>query len=69
MQITEQQYDFLLNPTRAEVSLGMAVNPPGKCSDDKIAKGAMVYTDTVKEAQALSNLVNSVALAIETIPF
>jgi hypothetical protein len=69
MQISELQYDFLLNPTRAEVTIGLAVNAPSKCTDDKIAKGAMVYTDTVKEAQALSNLVNSVALALETIPF
>lgn len=69
MQISELQYDFLLNPVRAEVTVGLAVNKPSKCSDDIIAKGALTYTDTVKEVQALANLVNSVALVVEIIPF
>ncbi|OGO52761.1 MAG: hypothetical protein A2Z32_03845 [Chloroflexi bacterium RBG_16_69_14] len=69
MSINELQYDFLLNPTRAEVTIGLAVVQPEKGSDDVIAKGALTYTDTVKEAEALVNLVNSVAMATELIPF
>jgi hypothetical protein len=69
MQISELQYDYLLNPTRAEVTIGLAVNQPSRCSDDIIAKGALTYTDTVKEVQALANLANSAALALEIIPF
>ncbi|OAN36780.1 hypothetical protein [Mycolicibacterium iranicum] len=69
MSISELQYDYLLNPVRAEVTIGFAVNQPSKCSDDIIAQGATTYTDTVKEAQALINLVNSVALVIDMIPF
>ena len=30
MSITEQQYDSLLNPVQAEVSIGLAVVPPGE---------------------------------------
>ena len=45
MTITEQQYDFLLNPTRAEVSIGLAVVQPGRGSSDVIAKGALTYTE------------------------
>src|SRR6185503_6236704 len=34
MTITEQQYDFRLNPVEAQVSIGLAVTPPSQCSDD-----------------------------------
>lgn len=69
MVIHEQQYDILLNPTRAEVTVGLAVVQPEKCSDDVIAKGALAYTKTVKDAQAVANLANSIAQAVEIIPF
>ena len=69
MSITEQQFDSLLNPVRAEVSLGLSVSPPGTCSDDIIAKGAMEYTTVAKEAMAIANLANTVELVAEMIPF
>jgi hypothetical protein len=69
MSISELQYDYLLNPVRAEVTIGFVVDQPSKCSDDLIAQGATIYTDTVKEAQALANLANSVALVVDLIPF
>jgi hypothetical protein len=69
MSITEQQYDFLLNPVRAEVSLGLSVNATNICSTDKVAKGAMEYSNLAKEAQAILNLANTVELAAELIPF
>lgn len=69
MSITEQQYDFLLNPVRAEVSLGLSVNSTNTCSTDKVAKGAMEYSNLAKEAQAILNLANTVELAAELIPF
>lgn len=62
MSINELQYDYLLNPTRAEISIEMAVIQPAKCSDDIIAKGVLIYTDTLKESMALANLANSVAI-------
>ena len=66
MSITEQQYDSLLNPIQAEVSLSLAIasNP-----DDKVGKGALKYSNVAKEAQAVVNLANTAELAIDLIPF
>jgi hypothetical protein len=69
LSITEQQYDFLLNPTQAEVSLGLAVVPPGTCSDDTVGKGAFTYSETAKEAMAVLNLANTISQATDLIPF
>lgn len=69
MTITEQQYDALLNPVEAEVSIGLAVVDPSRCSDDVVAKGAAKFTSVAKEAQAIANLANVAPLAIDLIPF
>lgn len=68
MVITEQQYDALLNPVQAEVRIGLEIPnaaPPG----DKVAEGALTYTATVKDAQAILNLAKAIELAIDVIPF
>ena len=69
LSITEQQHDFLLNPIQAEVSLGLAVVPPGTCSDDTVGKGAFTYSETAKEAMAVLNLANTVSQVTDLIPF
>ncbi|MBS1912268.1 MAG: hypothetical protein JST22_09810 [Bacteroidetes bacterium] len=69
MSIVEQQYDFLLNPVQAEVSIGLAVNEIDNCSDDKVARGALNYSNIAKEGQAILNLANTVSQAIDLIPF
>ncbi|MGH7901618.1 MAG: hypothetical protein ACRENZ_07760 [Thermodesulfobacteriota bacterium] len=69
MSITEQQYDSLLNPIQAEVSIGLSVNTLDPCSEDKIAKGALEYSNLAKEAQAILNLANTVEQVAELIPF
>ncbi len=69
MSITEQQYDFLLNPTQAEVSITMAVNSNDQCSDDNIGKGALSYSNMAKDAQAMANLSNTAAQIVDLIPF
>jgi hypothetical protein len=69
MSITEQQYDFVLNPVRAEVSIGLAVNEIDICSDDVVARGALKYSNAAKEAQAIANLANTIDQVIEMIPF
>jgi hypothetical protein len=69
MTITEQQYDFRLNPVEAQVSIGLAVVPPSQCSDDVIGKGALEFTNLAKEAQAALNLANTATLAADLIPF
>jgi len=68
MSITEQQYDFLLNPVRAEVSIGLAVNEIDVCSDDIVAKGALKYSSAAKEAQAIANLANTIEQVVDLIP-
>lgn len=69
MSITELQYDFLLNPIQADVSIGLAVNPIDNCSDDTVGKGALEYSNLAKEAQAMLNLANTVGQIAELIPF
>jgi hypothetical protein len=69
MTINELQFDSLLNPIQADVSIGMAVTAPSKCSDDTVAQGAYTYSTTAKEAQAIANLANTVQLAADMIPF
>ena len=69
MDITEQQYDHLLNPVRASVSLQLSVNTTDVGSGDPVAKGAIEYSDIAKEAQAILNLANTVELAVDLIPF
>ena len=69
MSITERQYDFLLNPIQAEVSLGLAVMTIDPCSDDKVAKGAIEYSNLAKEAQAILNLANTAQQTVDLIPF
>jgi hypothetical protein len=69
MSITEQQFDFLLNPIQAEVSITMAVNAIDGCSDDKVGKGALSYSNMAKDAQAMANLANTASQVVELIPF
>jgi hypothetical protein len=67
MTITEEKFDFLLNPVQAQVTIGLAVasDPAG----DDIAKGALIYTNMIKDTQATLNLAKAAQLAVEIIPF
>jgi hypothetical protein len=69
LSITEQKFDFLLNPVQAEVQLGLAIVAFGANNDDKLGKGALDYSNGVKEAQAALNLVKAAELALDIIPF
>lgn len=69
MRINEVEYDFLLNPVRAEVTLQLTVNAVDACSDDWLAKGALEYSTLAKEAQAIANLANTAEQVVELIPF
>ncbi|HDG98483.1 MAG TPA: hypothetical protein ENG73_10005, partial [Desulfobacterales bacterium] len=69
MSITEQHFDPLLNPIQAEVSLGLSVINIDPCSDDRIAKGAMEYSNLAKDAQAIANLANTAQQVVDIIPF
>ncbi len=69
LSINEQEYDNRLNPVRAEVSLGLSVITIDKCSDDKVARGAVTYSTLAKDSQATANLANQVSQVIDLIPF
>jgi len=69
MSITELQYDFLLNPIQADVTIGLAVNAIDNCSDDTVGKGALEYSNMAKDAQAMLNLANTIGQIAELIPF
>jgi hypothetical protein len=68
MQISELEYDPLLNPIRAEVDISLTVNAIDACSGDILAKGALEYSGMAKEAQAIANLANTAEQAVELIP-
>jgi hypothetical protein len=69
LSIAEKQYDALLNPVVAQVSLGLAVASLPASSTDVIGKGALTYTQVVKDAQSVLNLAKAVELALDIIPF
>lgn len=68
MTIAEQEYDFLLNPVRAEVDITLSVIAIDQCSDDVLAKGALEYSTIAKEAMAIANLANTAEQVFELIP-
>lgn len=68
MAITELDYDAILNPLRAEVTLTLSVIEVDDCSDDLLAKGALTYSTIVKEAQAIANLANTAEQVVDLIP-
>jgi hypothetical protein len=69
LTLTEQKYDFLLNPVQAEVQIGLEINNLAKTSKDTIGKGALAYSQVAKDAQSILNLVKAVELAVDIIPF
>jgi len=68
MTIAEQEYDFLLNPVRAEVNITLSVNAIDQCSDDVLAKGALEFSTIAKEAMAMANLANTAEQIVDLIP-
>ena len=68
MTIKEVEYDAVLNPVRAEVSIVLSVVAVDGCSDDILAKGALEYSQLAKEAQAILNLANTAEQIVELIP-
>lgn len=68
ISVTEKEYDHTLSPTLADVELSLTVsNAPA--SDDLIGLGALTYTRTVKEAQALAQMARGVASLPQVIGF
>lgn len=64
LSINETEYDPLLNPTRAEVTVGLqVVTPPDLSQSTELMQGAYKYSQTVKQVMAAINLANSAQLA------
>jgi hypothetical protein len=68
MTIIEQEYDFLLNPVRAQVDITLSVIAVDLGSDDIIARGALEYSTLAKEAMAIANLANTAEQVVDLIP-
>ncbi|MFD9452422.1 hypothetical protein ACFWBC_04920 [Streptomyces sp. NPDC059985] len=72
LTITERQYDSLLNPTHAEVQIGLQVltgkDLVGKDLVTKVAQAADFYTDSLREVLALANLANAAESVIGMLP-
>jgi hypothetical protein len=63
--ITETEYDPLLNPVRAEVSVNLQVLTPSQIAKDaQFARGAYNYSQGVKEVMAALNLANALPLGV-----
>jgi hypothetical protein len=65
MSISETEYDTLLNPVRAEVTVSVQVLTPSQLAKDAtLARGAYQYSQGVKEVMAALNLANAAQIGI-----
>jgi hypothetical protein len=65
LSITETEYDPLLNPVRAEVSVSLQVLTPSQLAKDAaFARGAYKYSQGVKEVMAALNLANAAEIGV-----
>ena len=63
LTINETEYDQLLNPIRAEVSVSLQVLTPNQMDPGAtLASGAYAYSEGVKQVMAALNLANTAAL-------
>jgi hypothetical protein len=67
LSITETEYDTLLNPVRAEVSVNIKVLTPSQLDDSKLAIGAYNYSRGVKEVMAALNLANAAQIGVSSL--
>jgi hypothetical protein len=67
LSITETEYDQLLNPIRAEISVSLQILTPSQLAGQKIGIGAYKYSEGVKEVMAALNLANAAQLGISSI--
>lgn len=59
LSVTETEYDTLLNPVRAELTVNLKVLTPVQLGGAKLAIGAYNYSQKVKEVMAALNLANA----------
>jgi hypothetical protein len=73
LSITETLYDSLLNPTHADVSITLTVLTPEELASSsgelkEIAKGAYLYSQGLRQVQALANLGDAAASILGMLP-
>jgi hypothetical protein len=56
LQITESKFDFLLNPTQADVQMTLSVIEPSRCAGDLLMVGAAAYSNIARELLAAVNI-------------
>jgi hypothetical protein len=64
MSITETEYDTLLNPVRADVTINLQVLLPSQLAGDMLGSGAYTYSQGVKETMAALNLANAAQFGV-----
>jgi len=64
LSINETEFDVLLNPVRAEISVSLQVLTPSQITDSAFAIGAYKYTQGVKEVMAGLNLANAAEIGV-----
>jgi hypothetical protein len=66
LSVTETEYDTLLNPIRAEVSISLQVLSEAQLQDSDLARGAYKYSQGVKQVMAALNLANAAQIGISS---
>jgi hypothetical protein len=69
VSVVEQDFDPLLNPIRAEVTVSLRVISKDDLDKDSFAYGAYVWTQANREVNAALNIANTVQLAAGMLPF
>src|SRR6266704_3295720 len=64
LSINETEFDILLNPVRAEITVDLQVLTPSQITDSPFATGAYHYTQGVKQVMAALNLVNAAEIGV-----
>ena len=66
LSVTETEYDTLLNPVRADVSVNLDVLQPNQLAGDKIGNAAYNYSLGVKQSMAVLNLANAAQFGVSS---
>ncbi len=69
VSVVEQDFDPLLNPTRAEVTVSLRIISKDDLDQQSFAYGAWKWTQANREVNALLNIKNTVQTAAGMLPF
>ncbi|HLH37283.1 MAG TPA: hypothetical protein VKX41_21620 [Alloacidobacterium sp.] len=66
LSVTETEYDTLLNPIRADVSVNLDILQPNQLAGDTLGNAAYNYSQGVKETMAALNLAFAVQFGVSS---